>query len=726
MRKLLTALSFLLGLITYSQNYGDKKFYLVDSLDLDKVSEEYMILLDTNLVAFHSTSNDSLRLHRLGNIVMSCWDINIWPKYNDIYHDLARQELRRDTSYTYYARMMYHYSHALNNKGFYASRLGDTKAALYYFEKCLGVLIEIQDMSSAAHVSNNIASAYQALGNIDKAMDYFRVSIKLHQRGGDRRGMGSSIGNLAIIYADVGDTATAEKYYNVVLELYKESNERRGMGLMYLNLAKLETNRGNYEGARKLLYKGLKIHREINEANGIAGMILGLGKINYEEGNLDSSLIYFNESLDRYNEIGDKRGLYSTNMAIARVMKDKGETKLAEEHALKAASYADYTNMPDNIKEASEFLSEFYHEQDDYKKALEYHMKYVKMKDSVQSTELIMKVSYERSQFEYQKEKELSEAEHEQELAQKQSEKERQSIITYASLGGLLVVAILLYFVFSRLKVTRKQKRTIEWQKTMVEQAHFKLEEKNQEIIDSINYAKRIQTAILPPDKIVKRYLPNSFILYKPKDIVAGDFYWLEGRENGVFFAAADCTGHGVPGAMVSVICNNGLNRSVREFGLTDPGEILDKTREIVVKEFEKSEEEVKDGMDIALCTLQGKTLKYAGAHNPLWIVSNGELTEIKANKQPVGKFEPATHYDTHSIELKSGDTVYIFSDGYADQFGGDKGKKFKAKQLKDLILSIQDLSMDDQKQRLDESFENWRGKLEQLDDVCFIGVKVA
>jgi serine phosphatase RsbU (regulator of sigma subunit) len=258
-------------------------------------------------------------------------------------------------------------------------------------------------------------------------------------------------------------------------------------------------------------------------------------------------------------------------------------------------------------------------------------------------------------------------------------------------------------------------------------EANSIIQERNKEITDSITYAKRIQEAILPPTRLVKEWLPNSFILYKPKDIVAGDFYWMESINDSVIFAAADCTGHGVPGAMVSVVCNNAMNRSVREFDLKEPGQILDKTRELVIEQFEKSEEEVKDGMDIALCSLKGRTLQYAGAHNPLWVIKNGteEVEEIKANKQPIGKFEPQTPYQTHSLELQEGDTIYIFSDGYADQFGGEKGKKFKSTAMKKLLLSIQDQPMLSQRQLIDEAFEKWRGDLEQVDDVCVIGVRI-
>ena len=247
----------------------------------------------------------------------------------------------------------------------------------------------------------------------------------------------------------------------------------------------------------------------------------------------------------------------------------------------------------------------------------------------------------------------------------------------------------------------------------------------HKEITDSIAYAKHIQSAILPPPRIVKKYLKDSFILYIPKDVVAGDFYWIRRKDDKILFAAADCTGHGVPGALVSVVCNNALSRSVREYGLTDPGKILDKTREIVVREFEKSDEEVKDGMDIALCTLEGNKLQYAGAYNPLWIIRNGELLETKANRWPIGLTRDPKPYDTHSIDLEKGDVIYIFTDGFVDQFGGEKGKKLKVTGFKKLLLSMHDKPMGDQMTFINDAFYNWKGDLEQVDDVCLIGVRI-
>jgi serine phosphatase RsbU (regulator of sigma subunit)/HAMP domain-containing protein len=261
------------------------------------------------------------------------------------------------------------------------------------------------------------------------------------------------------------------------------------------------------------------------------------------------------------------------------------------------------------------------------------------------------------------------------------------------------------------------------------------VEEKQKEIIDSINYAKRIQQAILPPLKLIRTHLPQSFVLYKPKDIVAGDFYWFYHIETDthktLHIAAADCTGHGVPGALVSVVCSTALNRAVKEFNINEPGKILDKTRQLVLETFEKSGADVKDGMDISLCSISTtinpphkKEIKWAGANNPLWYWINNELKEIKPDKQPIGKSDHAKPFTTHILQPDI-HTLFLFTDGYADQFGGEKGKKFKYKPFQDLLISIIELTPDEQQKILDEKIETWRGDLEQNDDICVIGIKL-
>ncbi|MFZ5553825.1 MAG: GAF domain-containing SpoIIE family protein phosphatase, partial [Bacteroidota bacterium] len=257
------------------------------------------------------------------------------------------------------------------------------------------------------------------------------------------------------------------------------------------------------------------------------------------------------------------------------------------------------------------------------------------------------------------------------------------------------------------------------------------IEEKNKHITDSIIYAKRIQRAILPPEETFSAFLKNSFVLYKPKDIVSGDFYWLERKENKILFAVVDCTGHGVPGAFMSIIGYNGLNQIVNEYNITQPAEILNRLNSIITNTLKQhaDQSKIRDGMDISVCciNLEQNKLEYAGANNPIFILRNNEVVEVKADKHPIGNFvgEKEFRFTNKELDLIPGDLLYLFSDGYADQFGGPRGKKLKYTQFRDLLIQHKDKSMKQQKEILDALFEDWKGDLEQIDDVCIIGVKI-
>ncbi len=351
------------------------------------------------------------------------------------------------------------------------------------------------------------------------------------------------------------------------------------------------------------------------------------------------------------------------------------------------------------------------------------HELYIQFRDS--NNNLQTRNATIRSQFKYDFEKKETKINAEKDKIQLQAseDKKRQNIIIYSVVLGLVLVCVFSIFIFKGLQENKKANKIILSQKHLVE-------EKQKEIVDSITYAKRIQNAILPPKEYINTYLPDNFILYKPKDIVAGDFYWMENVGNVTFIAAADSTGHGVPGAMVSVVCSNALNRAVLEFGLREPGKLLDKTTDIVLETFAKSGEEIKDGMDISLLAINHlkQTISWSGANNPLWyLISDNEreLTEIKANKQPIGKSDSRTLFTTHSIPYQKGTIFYLMTDGYADQFGGTKGKKFKYKQLEQLIKDNYHLPLKEQESILHKTFEEWKGNLEQVDDVTIIGIRI-
>ncbi|WP_066758875.1 SpoIIE family protein phosphatase [Crocinitomix algicola] len=249
----------------------------------------------------------------------------------------------------------------------------------------------------------------------------------------------------------------------------------------------------------------------------------------------------------------------------------------------------------------------------------------------------------------------------------------------------------------------------------------------NEEILASITYAKRLQTAILPDDKKINRLLPNSFVLYKPKDIVAGDFYWMVEKDDFLYIAVADCTGHGVPGALVSMTCSSALNRSVKEFNLTEPALILDKCLSLIIETFESGDYTVYDGMDISLCRIDRKsnTLQFAGANNHLYYITNGEPKELKADKQSVSRFYADRSFTNHEIKFNSEDLFFLYTDGLQDQFGGPKRKKLMPHRVKSFLLENKDLPYEKQRERLVNAYEEWKGELEQIDDICIWGFRI-
>lgn len=409
----------------------------------------------------------------------------------------------------------------------------------------------------------------------------------------------------------------------------------------------------------------------------------------------------------------------------------------AEQTALESYTVAVDNNLVFEERDAVEALMQIYELKKNYQLAYEYRGRLIDVDDRINKLEKIQKLKEDEYKLNLtKKENELTEKELEVKAEQLRTEKANsQNLILYFV---VFVVALILIFTVWIYLRTRRLNRTIELSRIVLQQ-------KNKEILDSINYARRIQDAILPPRKYYQSLLPNVFVFYRPKDIVAGDFYWFEKLGDQVIFAAADCTGHGVPGALVSVICHNALNRAVKEFELRDPGEILQKVSELVVETFVKSDREVKDGMDVALCLLNTKTneLVFSGANSPVWIVKTkvavaenvlGDnmlesdkhvLIELRGNKQPVGHSIKKDAFLSKKIQLDKGDMIYMSTDGYADQFGGDKGKKLKSKFFKEKILQIQTFDLSDQQKVIMSVFEQWKGDLEQVDDVCVIGVKI-
>lgn len=591
---------------------------------------------------------------------------------------------------------------------------------------------------------NVIGISYTYAGDYAQAITHFLYCLKLHEKNGDTLAEGNVLNNIGVIHDIQENYDDALSYFERSLEARKAVNDVRGIATTEGNIANIYFDLGENEKALEGFRKALAAAKESGFSYEEARALNNMGRTYYELKQFDSCRSSIEQSMAIREQIGDYQGLANSYLNYGNVLQKFDEDALARDYYRKSFEYAEATGATIESKESSAVLYLMYKEEGKFYKALEMYEYHISLRDSLNSEENHKAVIQQQLQYEYEKQQEIDALEEKAREEKRILEREKEAhekYGLYAVLGLVLILGGVAFRSYLRKKrdhqVISEQKAEVELQKNIVEEQH-------EEIMDSIAYAKRIQNAILPPERILQQYLPEHFVFYLPKDVVAGDFYWLEAVENGVLIAAADCTGHGVPGALVSVICNNALNRSVREYGFRTPGQILDKAKEIVIQEFEKSDDEVKDGMDIALCSLSGEglktparngsdslsgnknaTLQYAGAHNPLWVVRNSEIIEYKANKQPVGKFEPSSPFTTHDVELQAGDTVYIFSDGYVDQFGGDKGKKFKSKNLKDLLLSMQSLSMKEQQIKLNEAFIAWKGDMEQVDDVCVIGIRL-
>lgn len=630
---------------------------------------------------------------------------------------------------------------SLSNIGLIYYEQGNFKDAEEYLIKGLVIEQEIGDKEGIAGTYNNLGNLYSSRGDYDKAIEYHTKSMKIDDEIGYMNGMANSLNNIGLIYFDQGDFEKAIEYYEKSLKIEEEEGDQKGVAYSYDNIGSVYESMGEMEMAIEYYLQSYEIEKSIGDTKGMASVLCDLGNAYQVKKEYEVALDYYMQSLSLEEEMGRQQGIARAMNGLGSVYFEVGEFEKALQYGKQALKMAEGMTFASETTNSAKLLWHVYKKFKDYKESLKMYELFVATRDSVLSEANEKEVIKQQFKYAYGKQAAADSVKaaeaaklKDAEVALHKAESQQLEQQKYVLFGGLALALLFGGFVFNRFRVTNKQKGIIEKQKEVVEEqkktvdlAFNELEEKNQEILDSIKYAKRIQSAVLPPTKIVKEYLPSSFILYKPKDIVAGDFYWLEHKDDKVLFAACDCTGHGVPGAMVSVVCVNGLNRSVREHGLTEPGQILDQTREIVIQEFEKSEEEVKDGMDIALCSLEGNVLKYAGAHNPLWVIRNGaeEVEEIKADKQPIGKFDVQVPYTTHEVVLQPGDSIYIFSDGYVDQFGGEKGKKFKSANFKKLLLSIQNEPMDKQKNIIDEMFESWKGNVEQIDDVCVIGVRV-
>lgn len=648
---------------------------------------------------------------------------------------------------------------AMSNIGNAYMFLGEYDSALIYHNSAIELQRKIKDIAGIARSYSNIGNVYQYQGKFDKAIangkktlafcesngliemtvdSYINLSnsyFYIGERGktleylfkalsiSEKNKLSSELSclnNIGVVYAEQKDYPNSLKYFERALDLNKKIGRKVGIANSYANLGGIYMYLKEFDKAIDYAKKAIALDREMGVRSSIANGLGNLAGMYLDKKDYDTAMAYARESFRMYEELGQPEGLANMNVIISKVYTSTGKFKEAEPYAIKSLELSKEIGLLSGIREAELQLSDIYSALKRTDQALQHYKQFVRYRDSLTNSENTRDITQKEMNYEFGKQMEKEKAEQEKKDIENELLQKQQRIVIFSVIAGLILVLVFSLFLYKRFKLTQKQNE-------IIISKNSQIEEQNKEIIDSITYAKRLQDAILPNIDSIKNILPETFVLYKPKAIVAGDFYWAEKIGDEFFIAAADSTGHGVPGAIVSVVCSNALNRSVKEFHLTDTGKILDKTRELVLETFEKSSENVKDGMDISLLSINLKTKKvfWSGANNSLWYIQNNEIKEIKADKQPIGLSDGPKPFTRHTINNAEGCSFYLFTDGFADQFGGPNGKKFKYKQFSDLILHNSHLNMTEQMNVINTSFTNWKGELEQVDDVCVIGIKL-
>jgi tetratricopeptide (TPR) repeat protein len=641
---------------------------------------------------------------------------------------------------------------------------GNSPKALENLFYALKLSKQINDTIITASIHKNIAGVYESQDNYTEALTHTLKALKLHEYLKDKKGQASLYNNLGTIYSVQKNYAEALKSYNASILLRKEINDTKGLATSYNNIGLIYQYQGNATEALKNYFQAIEFGKT-NNYNVVAEASNNIGTIYIQQKNYVEALKFISTSLSMYEKRNYKYGIANSLINLSQVHIQLNNLKLAKEYLNKCLSYSKEIGSKYNIAEAYNSLSTIDSIQGNWKAAYEHNKLFIQYRDSLNNEESDKKITEIMLTNRFEKEAEKVKAENEKQRAIATEKNRRQTIISWSIGGGLFLVVLFAGFILRSLRITNKQKSIIEAQKDEVsiqkdiaeelrliseKQKHI-VEEKQKEILDSITYAKRIQTALLTSDDyIINNFEAEHFVLFKPKDIVSGDFYWAqsipfipgwdlgtnkvklppdEKRKNLFYITAADCTGHGVPGAFMSMLNISFLNENLIERGILLPHDILNSQRNEIIQALNPlgSKEESKDGMDCVLCVydFNKMLMHFATANNPLWLVRNNELIEYKADKMPVGKYhEEMKSFTLQTIELQKGDVIYTSTDGFADQFGVN-GKKMMKKKFKEELLKIHQQPLNEQKLYLETFFESWKGNSEQVDDVCVIGVRI-
>ncbi|MFP4528050.1 MAG: tetratricopeptide repeat protein [Candidatus Kapaibacterium sp.] len=612
---------------------------------------------------------------------------------------------------------------------------GKLDEALKYYKLALAEYEKINYERGITSTLNNIGLLYTDMGRFDDAIEYYMRALRKKEEIGDRMGMSYTLNNIGAIYFKMQNYEKAEESYSRALEIKMETSDRAGIAKCLNNLGLIYIKKDNYEKALEMHSRAYEIATEIGNPRLQSNSASRLGSVYEHMRRYAKALSFYEKALSIEGEGGD-RYLLATQLArignLYTITKRPAKAIPYLERALRITQEEKYRETE---KECCKFLSDAWAASGNYARALEYHKRFSRLNDSLfneQSSQTIaeMQVKYETDKKE--KENELlrkSKIINELEL-DRQSSFIKYLIIIAALTFGLGIV------VYNRYRNKRRANQLLSEKNAQIEQANDELNEKNiviseknRHIMESITYAEKIQKAVVPDESVLRSHFADGFILFRPKDVVSGDFFWMYQSNGFIFAAAVDCTGHGVPGAFMSMIGNTILNQLIKEQNLTDPARILDELHERVREALNQETEGkgTQDGMDLCLCRIDqnSREIVFAGAKRPLWMVNNSEFSEIAGNRLSIGGIRRKDgNFENKSVNFDPGSIIYLSTDGYPDQANSER-KKFGSRRLKELLSAISAEDMPAQKETLERELESHQGDEPQRDDITLVGIKL-
>ena len=609
-------------------------------------------------------------------------------------------------------------------------RFINADSALKYGNIGIAAAEKENDKSSKAYLLNNMGSVFLDKSDFKMALQYYFDAQKIMESISNADGVSMTNRNIGIVYEQQGMYDQAMSSYEAALNVATENKDTNNIAMSMNSIGSLYYAQKNNDKALEFFKKSLQLMEKLNSKKGIADALNNVAVVYEDMGDYSNALYFHQRSLFLARQQKDSKGIATSLHNIGLIYKDKKRYDLALTYVDSSIVLSKQIRAFDILVELYQTVSEIYKSQNNFEKSLEAFQLSVIAKDSLFNQERSKQIVEMSTKYETEKKEKqnqiLKQTVQIQELAST-----RQRIILYSvSLLSVLMIT-LAFFIYRGYRQKHIANEQLAQKNLVIQEKSIIVEEQNKDIKDSIRYAKRIQEAILSPQERFAKLFPDSFILFKPKDIVSGDFYWFDQFGDKALFAAADCTGHGVPGAFMSILGFNLLNQAVNEYALNIPNVILNSVNRGLTKALHQKADGsiVQDGMDIALCSIDLKKniLEYAGAYNPAWVIRDKKLIEFTGDKFPIGEFLGGEEkkFTNHEMPLQSGDCVYVFSDGFADQFGGPKGKKFRYKQMLELLIAWNDKPMQEQGRLLDIANDEWRRGIEQVDDILIIGVKI-